>query len=129
MARVPRTRNWKALEIPDLTGRIYRLVVTGDVEVTSTNLTPKLSAGRQGINPRILILDLRIVRTGGIGLPVLIYKHVMFMRRVSSGQYNEVDIRYRGRIIQRIRVRRVLSIRGLVARKRKKKAAKRKKRL
>ena len=62
MAGAPNTRNWKANEIPDFAGRTYRLVVSGDVEVTATNRVPKLSEHRpQGINPRILLLDLRIV--------------------------------------------------------------------
>ena len=105
MAPAPQTRNWKANEIPDLAGRVYRLVVTGDVQVTATNLDPVLSVHQpQGINPRILLLDLKIVSRGGFGGQIVFYKHVMFLRPTSGDQYDEVDILWEGRIIKRIRV-------------------------
>jgi len=131
---VPRTRNWKAIEFPNLIGRRYWLMVAGEVLVTSTNQVPKLSAHvPQGINPRILLLDLKIVRTGGIGLPVLLYKQALFQRRTSGNQYDEVDILYRGRIIKRIKVAHPKSVRKKTAKKKKKKAkrkaARKKKRL
>ncbi len=105
MAGAPSTRNWKANEIPDLLGRTYRLVVTGDVQVTATNLTPVLSVYTpQGINPRILLLDLKIVSSGGFGGQIVFYKHVMFTKRTSGNQYSEVDILFGRKVIQRIRV-------------------------
>ena len=105
MARAPNTRNWKANEIPDFAGRTYRLVVTGDVQVTATNQTPELSEHRpQGFNRRIEMLDLAIVNSGGFGGQIVFYKHVMFTKRTSGDQYSEVDIRFGGRIIRRIRV-------------------------
>lgn len=105
MAGVPKTRNWKANEIPDFVGRTYRLVVTGDVQVTATNQTPVLSEHKpQGINPRIEMLDLEIVTSGGFGGQIVFYKHVMFTKRTSGAQYGEVDILFGGRIIKRIRV-------------------------
>ena len=101
----PQTRNWKANEIPDFAGRTYRLVVTGDVQVTATNLDPVLSEHRpQGINPRILLLDLKIVSRGGFGGPIVFYKHTMFTKRTSGDAYDEVDILWQGRVIQRLRV-------------------------
>ena len=105
MAPAPKTRNWKANEIPDFAGRIYRLHVTGEVQVTATNLDPVLSMHTpQGINPRILLLDLKIVSRGGFGGQIVFYKHVMFLRPTSGNQYDEVDILWEGRIIKRIRV-------------------------
>ena len=101
----PQTRNWKANEIPDFAGRTYRLVVTGDVQVTATNLDPVLSEHQpQGINPRILLLDLKIVSRGGFGGQIVFYKHTMFTKRTSGSAYDEVDILWQGRIVKRIRV-------------------------
>jgi len=104
MAGAPNTRNWNANEIPDFVGRRYRLVVTGDVQVTATNLTPKLTLHVQGINPRILLLDLTIVSSGGFGGQIVFYKSVQFMRNTSGSQYSEVDILFGGKIIKRIKV-------------------------
>jgi hypothetical protein len=109
----PQTRNWKANEIPDFAGRTYRLVVTGDVQVTATNLDPVLSMHMpQGINPRILLLDLKIVSRGGFGGQIVFYKHTMFMRRTSGHQYDEVDILWQGKIIKRIEVGHPRSLAG-----------------
>lgn len=119
MAGAPNTRNWLANEIPDFAGRSYRVVVTGDVQVTATNLTPKLSARvPQGINPRILLLDLDIVKTGVFGGQIVFYKHAMFTRRTSGDSYDEVDILFGGRIIKRIRVGHPKSLRTAKKKKR-----------
>jgi hypothetical protein len=119
MAGAPNTRNWKANEIPDFIGRIYRLVVTGDVEVTSTNLEPRLSVhSPQGINPRILLLDLKIVSAGGFGGQIVFYKHVMFQKVTSGNSFSEVDILFGGKIIQRIKVGHPKSLRAAARKKR-----------
>ncbi len=48
----PNTRNWKAMEIPDFVGRNYHLTVSGEVELTETGTTAKLTKHQpQGINP------------------------------------------------------------------------------
>lgn len=113
MAGAPNTRNWLANEIPDFIGRSYRLVVSGDVQVTATNLTPKLSTHvPQGINPRILLLDLKIVKTGAFGGEIVFFKHTMLTRRTTGDQYDEVDILSGGKIIQRIKVGHPKSLRG-----------------
>jgi hypothetical protein len=105
MAGTPNTRNWKANELPDLVGRHYRIIVTGDVEVTATNLTPKLSLHvPQGFNPRILLLDLTIVSSGGFGGQIVFYRSVLFTRATSGDRYDEVDILFGGKIIKRIKV-------------------------
>ncbi len=105
MARAPSTKNWKANELPDFVGRIYKIHVTGDVQVTSTNLTPKLSYHTpQGINPRILMLDLTIEDSGGFGGQIVFYRQAEFMRRSSGDSYDEVDILWEGKIVERIKV-------------------------
>jgi hypothetical protein len=122
MAGAPKTRNWKANEIPDFVGRRYLLVVSGDVQVTATNLTPKLTVHvPQGINPRILLLDLSIVSSGGLGGQIVFFKSVHFTRPTSGRQYDEVDILFGGRIIQRIKVGHPKSLQAAAKKKRAKK--------
>ena len=105
MAGAPNTRNWKANELPNFIGRNYNVHVTGDVQVTATNKTPKLSFRvPQGFNPRILLLNLTIVTRGGFGGQIVFYKSVQYMKATSGDQYDEVDILFRGKIIKRIKV-------------------------
>ena len=126
MAGAPNTRNWKANELPNLIGRNYKIHVTGDVEVTATNQTPKLSDRvPQGINPRILLLNLTIV-TSGVGGQIVFYRSVQYTKATSGDQYDEVDIFYRGKIIKHIKVGHPKT---LAKRTAKKKKARRKKRL
>jgi len=122
MAGAPNTRNWKANEIPDFTGHRYLLVVSGDVQVTATNLTPKLSVHvPQGFNPRIYLLDLEIVSSGGIGAPIVYYKHTQYTKVTSGHQYDEVDILFNGKIIKRIKVGHPKSLKAAAKKKRAKK--------
>lgn len=127
MAGAPNTRNWKANELPNLAGRNYKIYVSGDVEVTATNRTPKLSdRAPQGFNPRILLLNLKIVSSGGFGGQIVFYKSVQYMKATSGDQYDEVDILFRGKIIKRIKVGHPKT---LAKRSAKKKKARKKKRL
>lgn len=117
MAGAPKTRNWTANEIPDFAGRRYLLVVNGEVQVTNTNQTPKLKEQvPQGFNPRIELLDLSIV-SKGIGAPLVFYKSVHFTKRTSGHQYDEVDILFDGKVIQRIKVGHPKSLRAAAAKK------------
>lgn len=126
MAGAPNTRNWKANELPDFIGRKYQVHVSGDVQVTATNRTPKLSYRvPQGFNPRILMLNLTIVSSGGFGGQIVFYKSVQFTKATTGDQYDEVDILYRGKSIQRIKVGHPKT---LATRAAKKKKARRKKR-
>ena len=126
MAGAPNTRNWKANELPNLIGRNYKIHVTGDVEVTATNQTPKLSDRvPQGINPRILLLNLTIV-TSGVGGQIVFYRSVQYTKATSGDQYDEVDIFYRGKIIKRIKVDHPKTLAKRTAKK--KKARKKKRR-
>lgn len=138
MAGAPRTRNWKALAITDIVGRTFYVAVSGEVQVTATNQVPKLSPHvPQGINPRILLLDLDIVKVGNIGGQIVFYRQVHYVKRTAFNQYSEVDILYRGNVIKRIRVVPVPSLRKAAAaktrktkaKKKGKKSARRKKRL
>ena len=100
----PNTRNWIANELPDFAGRNYHIEVTGQVEVGATNETPVLRMhSPQGFNPRILLLDLSIV-SEGMGGQIMIWKEARFTRPTSGNQYDEVDILFDGRIIERIKV-------------------------
>ena len=37
----PNSRNWKAVEMPDVIDRNYKLTVTGEVEIIGTGTTAK----------------------------------------------------------------------------------------
>lgn len=101
----PRTRNWKALEMPDFAGRDYHLSVSGEVEVSATNKTPHLTQHvPQGFNPRILLLDLTIRTDGGMGADVMTWKQVTLRQSTNGNQYDEVDILFDGEVIERIKV-------------------------
>jgi hypothetical protein len=101
----PYTRNWSANELPNFAGRNYHIEVKGEVETSATNLLPKLTLRRpQGINPRILLLDLTIESEGGLGGQVVMLKKVAYTRPTSGNAYDEADILFEGEIIERIKV-------------------------
>ncbi len=106
MAR--QTRDWTAIEHTDFTGGNRRVTVSGEVETLATNETPVLAeAEPQGINPAILILDLRI-ETSGAGNDVLSWQGVEFSKPCSNGQYAEVTIRNED-VETTVRVHKVIS--------------------
>ena len=74
----PKTRKWRAwLNLQP--GSENQLHVTGDVEVSATNKEPVLRRAQpQGINPKILILDLSI-RELGIGEQVITWREAQYM--------------------------------------------------
>jgi hypothetical protein len=110
------------MELSDLVGRRQHIIVSGQVEVSWSNLTPKLRKHvPQGINPRILLLDLTIVSSGGIGLPVVMYKSVQYTQPTSGNQYSEVDILFGGKIIKRIKVSHPKTLRSAAKKKSRKK--------
>jgi hypothetical protein len=85
------TKNWKAWQDLQPPGP-PTLHVTGEVETTNSNQTPQLSeANPQGINPKILLLNLTIT-TAGTGLTVIDCKQVTFTKKISKDQYTSVDI-------------------------------------
>ncbi len=90
----PKTRKWRAwLNLQP--GSENQLHVTGDVEVSATNKEPVLRRAQpQGINPKILILDLSI-RELGIGEQVITWREAQYMEMgVAPGQYTQVEIRW-----------------------------------
>ncbi len=56
----------------------------------------------QGINPRILLLDLTIVKTAEFGGQIVEYHKATYEHPTSGHQYDEVDILFDGEIIERI---------------------------
>jgi hypothetical protein len=100
----PNTRNWKADELRKPAGG-YEIVVTGEVETLATNLLPKLGYHvPQGINPRMLLLDLTIESQGGFGGQVVMYRAAEFKRPTSGDAYDQVDILFQGQIIHSVKV-------------------------
>ena len=101
----PKTRNWSANELPDFAGHRYHLKVHGEVETSATNYAPKLTEHiPQGFNPRILLLDLTIVKTAEFGGQVVAFRSADYDRPTNGHQYDEVDILFDGEIIERIKV-------------------------
>jgi hypothetical protein len=129
----PDTRDWKALEMTDLIGRNGRIAVTGEVAFSGTGTTDSLVLHEpQGTNPTILLLDLKVTNSGGIQGHIAGWHTVSYEQKTSGHQYQEVDILYDGKIIERIKVEHPLTVAAAAARKpakkkpAKKKAAKRK---
>nr|WP_299506775.1 hypothetical protein [uncultured Rhizobium sp.] len=87
------SRNWKATETTDFAGTRYNLTVCGDVEVRRSNQTPKLSeATPQGINPKTLILDLKVEENGDVGGDLVEWRRVEFTNEISARQYDHVTV-------------------------------------
>ena len=77
----PSTRNWRANELPDFAGGHYHVEVTGEVQASATNYMPKLTyRNPQGINPRILMLDLTIEKTAEFGGQVVMFRKADYSR-------------------------------------------------
>ena len=106
MAGVQKSKDWQATAMPQFAGRSYSLTVTGLVQVTATNQTPKLTERvPQGANRQILLLDLSIVSSGGSSEPIDTYKFVSFNKSLLlSPAYEEVDILVDGKATWMIRV-------------------------
>ncbi|MES3153123.1 hypothetical protein [Sphingomonas faeni] len=88
------SKNWKAVESTDFNGGNRKLVVAGDVEVGASNEEPVLSdAVPQGINIKILILDLATPKHDGAGSEVLTWKCAEYRRTIEEDEFSQVDIR------------------------------------
>ena len=76
----------------------------GKVETSNTNQTPRLSEHvPQGINPKILLLDLTIT-TKDAGNPVMGWRELRFEKPITRDQYSNVDILWDGDIIEHLKV-------------------------
>jgi hypothetical protein len=92
---VPNSGNWKAVEEPNLEGGGYRVRVTGEVEAESPSLHARTP---QGLDPRILMLDLSKVDEGSD------YQEVEFRQPSEVHAYDHVDIFFLGQEVSRIEV-------------------------
>lgn len=102
--KVPPSRKWNA-RIDLMPVNPPTLYVFGQVETSASNYVPKLTeASPQGINEKILILDLDIVSTGGAGTQDVQYRDANFERRVERGQYTHVEIHFHGSFVVVIEV-------------------------
>jgi hypothetical protein len=92
---VPNSRNWKAVEQQDPAGGGYLVQVTGEVEANTPTLHVRVP---QGLDPRILMLDLSKVDDGSE------YEPVEYRQPSGVNAYEDVDIFYLGQEVARIRV-------------------------
>ena len=100
-------RNWSAI-IDAMPPNPPRLIVRGEVETTNSAIVPKLAeANPQGINPDILLLDLTLVNTGGMGTTDVSYRPVEFRRPTSPGTFSSVTILHEDDMIASVKVENV----------------------
>ena len=87
MADNVQVRSIDAVEIPDFADNKCKLEVTGEAYVPTTNTVATLrEASPQGINKKILILDLTLTAPG-IGGDVFVWKKIeKFEKPISAGQ-------------------------------------------
>ena len=90
------TRSWSAIESTNLAGSDRKLTVEGEVQTFKSNETPALAEAKpQGINAKVLILDLSVA-TSGVGNDVVAWKKVKYVKSISPHQYSDVTIRHDG---------------------------------
>lgn len=105
-------RDWSAVQkAKDITGREHFLQVEGKVELPSSSHVAKLErAEPQGINPAILILELR-VRQEGVGASVMTWREVRHEERpVEPGRFSQVTVRHEGEDLATIDVQVIHSV-------------------
>ncbi len=88
----PKTRNWIARENTHKPKGLH-LIVGGQVEVNNTNLEPRLKEVAER-NPRQVGLALTVVKTGGPGLDVKVWKNAFFHKEVRANEYDSVTVRW-----------------------------------
>jgi len=81
------------------------LLVTGEVLVANPGVQPMLVVHEpQGINQRVLMLDLLLCQQPGMWPQILVWKPVKFRRTGRALRYDQVDILCGGQIIVSIPV-------------------------
>jgi hypothetical protein len=101
------TRNWAAWENNMRPGPV-RLQATGEVKTPSAHKLPRLTRAKpQGINPKILILDLTVEETGKGGAEVVEFRRAYYEEECKPEQFTEVQINWEGSVLQMIKVERV----------------------
>lgn len=82
-----------------------KLIVIGKVVTNGGNLVPQLTERvPQGINPTILLLDLTIEDTGGVGTTDVAPRDVRFEMAADEGAYSSVEIYAGGDLCETITV-------------------------
>lgn len=80
-----------------------KLIVIGKVVTNGGNFVPRLTERvPQGINPTILLLDLTIENTGGVGTTDVAPRDVRFEKAAGKGAYTSVEIHADGDLCQTI---------------------------
>jgi hypothetical protein len=111
-ASKPDTKNWSAKESTDLVGKDRKLTVTGDVEVSNSNATPRLAvAATIPINERILMLELTL-EASGTGNPAMSWKTARYAQAITEDQYESVEILFGGDLLGSAKVEKVHSLEG-----------------
>jgi len=92
------TRNWQAFEDRQPgTSAQNPFYVIGEVETNNGAIQPVLTMAKpQGINDKILILDLTLNNTGGIGTADVSYRPVRYDEQICEAQYTDVQVMYEG---------------------------------
>lgn len=104
-SKAPTTKGWEAW-LNKMPMSPHSILVTGQVETTAGNMTPELAkASPQGINPNILLLDLSLKTSSGVGTAVMGFKQARFDEKPAAADYTEVHIRYEGAVIEKITVK------------------------
>ena len=99
------TRDWEALEMTDMIGQHGHITVTSEVELTETGTTAELKERTpQGINPKILLLELVVHRQGGIHGHIAWFEKVTFKKNSSGHAYDEVEVFHGDTVVQRAKV-------------------------
>jgi hypothetical protein len=88
----PKTKDWSARENVHKPKGLH-LIVSGLVQVTSTNKEPRLKESSER-DPKHLGLALTIEDTGGPGPDVMCWKAAFFHKEVKANQYDSVTIRW-----------------------------------
>jgi hypothetical protein len=96
----PKTKNWSARENAHEPSGLH-VIVTGEVEVSATNVHPQLTEGPHAGNA--LPLDLTIAERG-MGAPAVVWMAANFQRQVSANEFDRVEIRWDGKVIATVPV-------------------------
>ncbi|MBX3305908.1 MAG: hypothetical protein KF751_07625 [Nitrospira sp.] len=100
------TRNWRAW-IDLMPPKPGDFQVTGEVYASNPGIRPELTPSiPQGINPAILMLDLKLVQQPGMWPQVMTWAKVNYKESMGpkSHRYSEVEIRSNGESIAQIKV-------------------------
>jgi hypothetical protein len=99
----PKTKDWKAWQNLQPIGP-PKLIVIGKVETSNANQTPQLSERvPQGVNPKILLLDLTM-QVSGKGGTVMGWQDVRFEKEIKKDQYSGVDVLWENNSVAQIEV-------------------------